>query len=241
MRALHQVHIRHSDRRFDGACDLRRPGSGGVDQHPRPAFQARRSRRVIHVNAAVVQSCSREGGRHCEFAAQLQRRLHHGARQQCIVGLRIMVANHRIEILGLQAIERGPVAARHAAEARSRIKSSEQRVHPESELQLPRPPPGVAIHRNEERLQFDQFGGDAQMNCALAQALAHQGKLSGFQVAQSAMNELAGATRRAAGKRPPFDEQGAVSRSGGSLKYTGAMNTAADDDHIVFFHFKFGA
>ncbi len=33
-----------------------------------------------------------------------------------------------------------------------------------------------------------------------------------------------------------LDEQCAVSGRGGSLEYAGAMNAAADDDHIVFFH-----
>ncbi len=80
-------------------------------------------------------------------------------------------------------------------------KPPEQRVNPQSELQLPGPPSGVAIHRNEERLELDQLRGDAQMNGALAQALAHQRELAGFQVAQSAVNELAGAARGAAGER----------------------------------------
>src|ERR1700722_14920185 len=74
------------------------------------------------------------------------------------------------------------------------------------------------------------------MNGALAQALANQGKLPGFQVAQSAVNELAGSAR-CAGRQPlALDEQCAVSGRPGGLQHAGAMNAAADDDHIVFFH-----
>ncbi len=78
------------------------------------------------------------------------------------------------------------------------------------------------------------------MNGALPQAFAHQRKLAGFQVAQSAMNELAGAARGAGRERFALDEQCAVSGRDGSLEHAGAMNAAADDDHIVFFHLHWG-
>ncbi len=71
---------------------------------------------------------------------------------------------------------------------------------------------------------------------ALPQTLAHQGELPGFQVAQSAMNELAGAARSAGGERLALDQQCAVACRHDSLQHAGAVNAAADDDHIVFFH-----
>ena len=74
------------------------------------------------------------------------------------------------------------------------------------------------------------------MNRALAQTFAHQRELPGFQVAQSAMNELAGAARSTGGERLALDEQCAVAGRRSGLQHAGAMNTAADDDHIVFFH-----
>ena len=71
---------------------------------------------------------------------------------------------------------------------------------------------------------------------ALAQTLAHQRELAGFEIAQSAVNQFAGPARRAAGETEPFDEQRAVTRGRGGLQYPGSMNAAADDDYIVLFH-----
>ena len=78
------------------------------------------------------------------------------------------------------------------------------------------------------------------MNGALSQALADQRELPRFQVAQSAMNEFAGAARGAGGEPLAFDEQCTVSGRHGGLEHAGAMNAAADDDHIVFFHLHKG-
>ena len=99
-----------------------------------------------------------------------------------------------------ETVERGPFALRHAAEAGAGVEAAEQRVNPESEFQLPGPAPCVAIHRNEKRLELDQLRGDAQVYGALAQTLAHQRELAGFEVAQAAVNQFAGAARRAAGE-----------------------------------------
>ena len=144
-----------------------------------------------------------------------------------------MIANDGVETVGLESVERGPFAPGHAAEAGARIESSEQRVHPQSQLELPGPAPRVAVHRNEKRLELDQFRGNSQVNGAFAQALAHQRELAGLEVAQSAVNQFAGSAGRAAGETEPLDEQGAVAGGGGSLQYSGSVNAAADDDYIV--------
>src|SRR5450631_447648 len=74
------------------------------------------------------------------------------------------------------------------------------------------------------------------MNGALAQAFSNQCELARFQVAQSAVDQLAGAARCAARQGIALDEQGLMARRRRRLKDPGTMNAAADDDHIVFFH-----
>ena len=74
------------------------------------------------------------------------------------------------------------------------------------------------------------------MNGALSQAFAHQRELPGFQVAQSAVNELAGAARGAGRERFRSMSNALCPAAATRLEHAGAMNAAADDDHIVFFH-----
>ena len=236
VRPLNQIHVRNRDRRLDGARHLGRPRARGIDEHPGLDLDVRAGHGVTHRHALVAQNGARESRRHRKFRTQSQRGFHHRPGQQGIVGLRIVIANHGIEILGLQAVELRPLSLGHAAEAHGRIEAAEQRIQPQADFQLPWPSAGVAVHRNEKWLQFDELGGDAQMNGTFVQALAYQCELTRFQVAQAAVNQLAGPARCAAGQGLPLDEQGLMAGSGRSLKYAGAVNAAADDDHIVFFH-----
>ena len=150
--------------------------------------------------------------------------------------MRILISNDGIESVGLKTVERGPFAFRDGAEAGSRIEPSEQRINPKPKFQLPRPASCVAIDRNKEWLELDEFRGDSQMYGAFAQTLAHQRELAGFEIAQAAVNQFAGSTGRTAGEAEAFDEQGAVTRGRGGLQYPGSVNAAADDDYIVLFH-----
>jgi hypothetical protein len=50
------------------------------------------------------------------------------------------------------------------------------------------------------------------------------------------VDQFAGPARGAAGQALALDEQGLMARRRRRLKYAGAMNAAADDDYIVFFH-----
>jgi len=52
----------------------------------------------------------------------------------------------------------------------------------------------------------------------------------------AAYNEVAASHPRRAGEGLALDEQGLMPCRRRRLKYAGAMNAAADDDHIVFFH-----
>jgi len=79
------------------------------------------------------------------------------------------------------------------------------------------------------------------MHGALAQAFAHQGELAGFEIAQPSMDQFAGAARGAAGETTFLYQQGAMPGRGGGLQHAGAMDAAADDDDVEFFHVTFVA
>ena len=74
------------------------------------------------------------------------------------------------------------------------------------------------------------------MNGALAQALAHQRELAGFQDSAVRRESVCWSGSRCRRPALALDEQCAVSGRHGGLQHAGAMNAAADDDHIVFFH-----
>jgi hypothetical protein len=53
------------------------------------------------------------------------------------------------------------------------------------------------------------------------------------------MDQFAGATGCAARQSALFDEQARITGGRDGLQYAGAMNAAAHDDYIVFFHLIF--
>ena len=236
VRTLHQIHVRNRDRRLDEAGNAHGPRTRRIDQHPGRALQRGAALIVGHRHAVAAEDRTLEARRHCELRAQRQRRLHHCAGEQRIVRLRVVIADDGVETAGLESVQRGPFAPGHRAEAGAGIESSQQRVHPQSQLELPGPAPRVAVHRNEKRLELDQFSGNSQVNGAFAQTLSHQRELAGFKVAQSAVNQFAGSAGCAAGETEPLDEQSAMARGCGGLQYSSSVNAAADDDYIVLFH-----
>jgi len=73
---------------------------------------------------------------------------------------------------------------------------------------------------------------DAQQRRALAQRLAHQPKLRGLEIAQAAVDQLAGAARGVRGNGVALDEQHAVAGRRRSLRDAHAMDAAADDNDV---------
>jgi hypothetical protein len=144
--------------------------------------------------------------------------------------LRVVIADDRLQSLGLESSKGRPFAARDAAK-RIAGPNPPSSVHRKAELQLPGTAACIVVHRDEEGLQLLQLRGNAQMNDALVDAFAQQRALSGLQIAQAAMHQLAGFARCADGWTALLVEQFTVAGGCGRWQYT-----CADDDHIVLLH-----
>src|SRR5450755_4961889 len=139
----------------------------------------------------------------------------------------------------VEPIQRGPIALGNGTEACTGVEASQQRVHPKTQLELPRAAPCVPVDRNVKRFEFNEFRRNSQMNSAFAQAFAHERELPGLEIAKAAMDQFTGATGCAARQRTLLDEQTRITGGRDGLKYAGTVNAAAHDDHIVFFHLIF--
>ena len=77
---------------------------------------------------------------------------------------------------------------------------------------------------------------DGQQHLALGQRLSHQTKFIIFEVAQSAVDQLAAGRGGCAGKIVLLDKQHRQAASCGVACDTGAVDAAANDDKVVLIH-----
>ena len=187
---------------------------------------------VAEVDAVVAQCSAGELRRTQQARAELLRRAQHRAGQGRIVGLGIVVPEHRFKIGGFQAVERRPQLTWHAAEMRVTGKPRQQRVQRQADAQLPWAAARLPVDREVETLQAHQCRCEAKQRAALVQALAHQVKLPGLQVTQSAVDQFAGTAGRAGGDGGLLEQHYRMAGSGGGLRHAGAVNTGADHGHI---------
>jgi hypothetical protein len=127
---------------------------------------------------------------------------------------------------GEVAVVRQPAA--HAGRRRQRHQVVEQ--HPGADV---RPLPDPVLQRVEERQCPGEVGRElTDDEPALPQRLVHQPEVEHLQVAQAAVQQLAGPARRSAGQVPPVDEPDPQSPGRGVQRRTGADHPAPDDQDV---------
>ena len=75
--------------------------------------------------------------------------------------------------------------------------------------------------------------GDAEQRLALGERLAHETQRAVLEVAQAAVNQLAGGRRGGAGEIAFLDEQDPEPAPGRIARDPGAVDAAADDEEVV--------
>ena len=86
--------------------------------------------------------------------------------------------------------------------------------------------------RQDEAHRPGDMAGDAQQDVTLLQRLAHQAELVVLEIAQAAMDELAGRGGGRARQIALFDEQHAQAAAGGIARDADAVDPAAHDQQV---------
>ena len=93
--------------------------------------------------------------------------------------------------------------------------------------------PEPVLERQQERRRVDEVRREALREQApLVQRLAHEPEVEALQVAQAAVDELAGAAGRAGGEVALLDERDGEATAGGVERDAAARDAAADDEHV---------
>ncbi len=150
-----------------------------------------------------------------------------------VVDLRVVVLDAADQRVGLeprrdpQRLALGQVSvSRHAGVAGHLVVEH----HPGADVG---PLPDAVLERVEERDRLDEVGRDPrQQQSALAERLAHEAEVELLEVAQAAVDQLAGAAGGARGEVARLDQRHRQAAGGGVERSRGADDAAADHDDL---------
>ena len=141
-------------------------------------------------------------------------------------------ADHRVGAQRRSLCQRATAGEMAVAWHRARTAQRVVQHEPSTEVE---PLPAASAQRPHKRHRRDEVGSQpGEQQLALAKRLANEPDIAHLQVSQTAVNELAGLTRRARSKVRRLDQSHLQSSRRGIERRSGTGDAAADDEDVEF-------
>jgi hypothetical protein len=131
--------------------------------------------------------------------------------------------------LGLEGRRRRCIGAAVPSEV---VSPRERGIEKESDLDEGRGAARMLVVRNEERQGANILRSGPEQNCPLAERLPDEADLSGFEVADPAVDQLRGSAAGPRGQIPRLEQQDPKSPERGIARDRDALDASADDQDI---------
>ena len=219
----------------NGTVGTTGPDAGGVDDRPGADVELGAAQLVGHVGAAdppalVQRAVGPDPGRHDRAA--LLGRPGDGEGEAGVVLDPVVEDERAAQALvaeGRRVLEGrlGPEVAMAAA-----VLGGAEEVVQREPRPVERPGQDVAVEREEERLEADEVGGEAEQPASLGQRLADEADPELLEIAQPAVDEPRRPARRPGRDVVSLDQGGPEAAARGVERGPAAGDPAADDEHV---------
>ena len=213
------------------------PHSGGIDHRAGTHVELTTGLEVLRVDTsdpvALVQEADDAERRNADRAARSRRSRQH-ERETGVVDLGVEVADATGQRVGAKGRHRPQArAAREVTVMRHGGMQPGEGVVEEQTRPHVEALPGPVLEREQEGCRMDQVGGDLlNQEAPFMQRLAHKLDVEVLEVAQTAVNQLAGAARGPGSEIPLFYERHRQAAAGRVQSGAAAGHATAYDEHV---------